>query len=558
MTAAAPAARPARARPAARRGTGLAGVGELARLALRRDRVMLPAWVYVLAGSLAEVAFSLRGLYPTAARRHDLAATVAGNPALAFLYGPLHGSSPGALTAWRYLAYSALGAGLMTIFLVIRHTRADEQAGRLELAGSAAVGRSAALTAALAVAGLASAVTAVLMVIIAVVLALPLAGAIAYALAVAGSGLVFAALAAVTAQVSANPRGARGLAIAVLGAGFVLRGAGDAASAGAGAAGGGLGWLSWLSPAGWAEQVRPFAGDRWAVLLLPAAAAVLLAAAAYGLAGRRDLGAGLWPDRPGRPAAGAVLRGPAGLAWRLQRGNLAGWAFGLLAAGVAVGAAAQGIGSLLGTSSSLRQAFERIGGQGALVSAYLAAIMSLAGVAAAGYAVSAALRLQSEESARLAEVVLVTPTGRVRWAASHLAVVAAGTAVVLAAAGLGAGLGYGLRAGDAGTQVPRLLAAGLVQLPAALVVAGVAVALFGLAPGWAVPGGWTALALAALAALLGPALRLPSWLAGLSPFGHVPRLPGAAVSAGPLAALSVVALALAAAGLAGLHRRDLR
>jgi ABC-2 type transport system permease protein len=561
VTAAAPAPRPARARPAARGGTGLAGVGELARLALRRDRVMLPAWVYVLAGSLAEVAFSLRGLYPTAARRHDLAASVAGNPALAFLYGPLHGSSPGALTAWRYLAYSAVGAGLMTIFLVIRHTRADEQAGRLELAGSAAVGRAAALTAALAVAALASAVTAVLMVIIAVVLALPLAGAIAYALAVAGSGLVFAALAAVTAQVSATPRGARGLAIAVLGAGFVLRGAGDAASAGAGAAGGtagNLGWLSWLSPAGWAEQVRPFAGDRWAVLLLPAAVAVLLAAAAYGLAGRRDLGAGLWPDRPGRPAAGAVLRGPAGLAWRLQRGNLAGWAVGLLATGVAVGAAARGIGSLLGTSSSLRQAFERIGGQDALVSAYLAAIMSLAGVAAAGYAVSAALRLQSEESARLAEVVLVTPTGRVRWAASHLAVVAAGTAVVLAAAGLGAGLGYGVRAGDAGTQVPRLLEAGLVQLPAALVVAGVAVALFGLAPGWAVPGGWTALALAALAALLGPALRLPSWLAGLSPFGHVPRLPGAAVSAGPLAGLSVVALALAAAGLAGLHRRDLR
>jgi ABC-2 type transport system permease protein len=89
------------------------------------------------------------------------------------------------------------------------------------------------------------------------------------------------------------------------------------------------------------------------------------------------------------------------------------------------------------------------------------------------------------------------------------------------------------------------------------VVAAVAVALFGLLPRWSVTGGWTALALATLAALLGPALRLPQWLADISPFSHVPRLPGSAVTAAPLIWLSVVALALAAAGLAGLRRRDL-
>jgi ABC-2 type transport system permease protein len=529
----------------------LAGTGELARLALRRDRIMLPAWAYVLAAALGEVAFSVRGLYPTAARRESLATSVAANPALAFLYGQLHGSSLGALTAWRYLAYGALGTGLMSIFLVIRHTRADEQAGRLELAGSAAVGRPAALTAALAVAAAANAVVMVLSLLVAVVLRLPAAGAVAYALAAGGCGLVFAALAAVAAQVSGTPRGARGLAIAVLGAAFVLRGVGDSAGAR------GPEWLSWLSPVGWAEQARPFAGDRWAVLALPAVTAALLAGLAYALAARRDLGAGLLAPRPGSPAAGPALRGPAGLAWRRQRGNLAGWALGLLATGVAVGAAAQGIGSLLGTSSQLRQAFERIGGQSALTDAYLAAIMSLAGLAAAGYAVSGALRLRGDETARLAEIVLVTPTGRLRWAVSHLAVVAAGTAVVLAAAGLGAGLGYGLRAGDAGTQVPRLIGAALAQWPAALAVAAVAVALFGLVPASAVPAGWTALALAVLAALLGPALRLPQWLAGLSPFSHVPRLPGTPFSATPLIWLSVAALALTAAGLAGLRRRDL-
>ncbi|HEY3977008.1 MAG TPA: ABC transporter permease [Streptosporangiaceae bacterium] len=545
------AVRPGRAGRAVPGAGRLAGVGELTRLALRRDRVMLPAWAYVLAGSLAEVAFSLRGLYPTAARRDALVASVAGNPALSFLYGHVHGTSLGALDAWRYLAYSTLGAGLMSIFLVIRHTRADEQAGRLELVGSAAVGRRAALTSALAVAATANAVVLALIVAVSVLLRLPAAGAVAYGLATAGCGLVFAALAAVAAQVSGTPRGARGLALAVLAVGFVLRGVGDSAGAR------GPEWLSWLSPAGWAEQARPFAGDRWAVLALPALATALLTGLAYVLAAHRDLGAGLFATRPGPATAGAALSGPAGLAWRLQRANLGGWALGLLAMGVAVGAAAKGVGALLGTSPQVRQAFERIGGQQALTSAYLAAVMSLAGLAAAGYAVSAALRLRGEESARLAEVVLVTPTGRLRWAVSHLAVVVVGTAVVLAAAGLGAGLGYGLRAGDAGTQVPRLLAAALVQLPAALVVAGAAVALFGLRPAWSVTGGWVALGLATLAALLGPTLRLPQWLADIFPFGHVPRLPGSAVSATPLIWLSAVALVLAAAGLAGLRHRDL-
>ena len=69
-----------------------------------------------------------------------------------FLYGRLYGDSLGAVTAWRYGIWAAIFAALMAIFLVVRHTRADEEAGRLELVGSAAVGRLAALTAALGVA----------------------------------------------------------------------------------------------------------------------------------------------------------------------------------------------------------------------------------------------------------------------------------------------------------------------------------------------------------------------------------------------------------------------
>jgi len=138
-------------------GTPLAGTGALARLAFRRDRIMLPAWVYVITAAIASNSYSLNKLYPTAAARAELAASGGHNPALVFLYGRMWGDSLGAVSAWRYGVWAAIFASLMSIFLVIRHTRADEEAGRLELVGSAAVGRLAALTAALLVAAAVSA-----------------------------------------------------------------------------------------------------------------------------------------------------------------------------------------------------------------------------------------------------------------------------------------------------------------------------------------------------------------------------------------------------------------
>ena len=304
------------------------------------------------------------------------------------------------------------------------------------------------------------------------------------------------------------------------------------------------------------------------MLALPLALTAVAVAAAYTLAVLRDHGAGLLPDRPGRPAASGALRHlpslclPAlGLAWRLQRGTLAGWAAGFAFTFAASGAAAKGIGSLLGGSAQLRTAFTRLGGQAGITDAYLAAIMSLAGLAAAAYATSAVLRLRAEESAERAEPLLATAAGRIRWGLSHVVVAVAGSALLLAVAGAAAGLGYGLRTGSAGTELARLLGAALVQLPASLAVAGAAVALFGLVPRACVAGAWSVLGAVVVIALFGQVLRLSGWVTGISPFSHVPKLPGAAftlrTTGAPLLWLALAALALAAAGLAGLRRRDI-
>jgi len=529
----------------------LAGAQVLTRLALRRDRIMLPVWIYALTAIAASGGYGVKAIYKTAQSRASVAVSVHSTPALGFLYGQLHGDSLGALIAWRYLAYAALGAALLSIFLVVRHTRADEEAGRLELVGSTVVGRHTALTVAIAAACAANLIVGVLSAAVLTVSGLPVSGAIAFGLAEAGCGFAFAGVAAVAAQVSGTARGARGLAIAVVGLSFLLRGAGDSGGSH------GLTWLTWLSPIGWAELVRPFAAERWWVLGLPALALVAGLVAAFALAARRDQGAGLMQPRPGPATAGRLLSGPAGLSWRLQRGSVAGWTAGFLAGGLAIGVVTTSIGKLVGTSAAVTKAIDKIGGQAALTNAYLAACMSLIGLVAAAYAVSAVARLRSDEVAGRAEPLLAAPVSRLRWGGSDLLIVTAGTVVVLVAGGLGVGFAFGVAASDVSTQVPRLLGASLAQLPAALAVAAVGAAFVGLLPKWSGPAGWAALAVCGFIGVFGPALSLSQAVLDVSPFTHVPKLPGGAFSIMPLAWLSGVAVVLAAAGLLGLRRRDI-
>jgi ABC-2 type transport system permease protein len=94
-----------------------------------------------------------------------------------------------------------------------------------------------------------------------------------------------------------------------------------------------------------------------------------------------------------------------------------------------------------------------------------------------------------------------------------------------------------------------------VQIPAAWVLTGIVVAVFGLAPRLAVAG-WAALAAFVLVGEIGPLLRFPQAVMNLSPFAHVPRLPGADLDLTSIAVLTVVVAALLAAGLAGFRRRD--
>lgn len=526
---------------------GLTGTGVLVRLALRRDRVMLPVWVYGITLLVASTAASFRNLYPTPESRVGFAASIRASGALRALTGPAYElGTIGGLTAWRSVGIASVAAGLMGLLLVVRHTRADEEAGRTELLGAGVLGRYAVLAAALLVAALAAGSVAVLVAVALVLLGLPVAGSVAAGLAIGSAGAVFAAAAALTAQLTAVARAATGLAGALLAAAFVLRAAGDAST----------GALSWASPIGWAQAVRPYAGERWWVLALPVLLAAALVTAAVLVVPRRDLGAGVRPARTGPAAAAPALRSPLALAWRLQRGTLLGWTAGFVLVGVAVGAVAADTADLLGDNGGLTDAVRRLGGGGGIVQSYLGSVLGILGLAAAGYVVQTVLRLRAEEAELRAEPVLATGVSRGRWAGAHVLVGLLGTGWLLLAAAVTLGLVHGLRVHDVGGQLRTLTAGALAQLPAVWVLGGLAVLLVGALPRL-VALAWAALAACLLLGQVGELLELPGWALDLSPFRHVPRLPVGSAAVLPLVLLVAVAAALGVAGFAGLRRRDL-
>jgi ABC-2 type transport system permease protein len=511
---------------------------------------MMPIWVVVLTLSIVNTASVFKTFYGTEAARADLARSMSANSSLRALYGPVFGDSIGGVTAWRIMVFAGVLAAIMSLLIVVRHTREEEETGRQELLSSAVVGRRAPLSSALLAAGVANGSVAVLVTLGLVGLGNPVGGSLALALAVAAQGLVFAGIAAIMAQLSESARMAKGLAGAVLGLAFLLRAAGDADTTDASSP------LVWVSPLGWAEHVRAFAGERWWVLFLIAAFAVVAASGAYLLAGRRDFGAGFLPSRPGAPGAPASLGGASGLAWRLQRANLLGWSVGFAFAGGIFGAIATGAADLVGDNEQTRVILERMGGKQGITDAFLASMTGMLGMVAAVYAVGSVLRLRGEETTDRAEPILAGSVGRLRWAASHLVLAFVGTAVVLLVGGLATGIGYGFMAGDLVGRLPPVLGAALAQVPAVWVLAGVAVLLFGAFPK-AVSAAWTVVGLSLVIGWLGPALQLPQWVMDLSPFGHLPKLPGAEVTAAPFLWLLLLTALLTTAGLAAFRRRDL-
>ncbi|MEV6281353.1 ABC transporter permease [Kribbella sp. NPDC051770] len=524
------------------------GTSTLVRLALRRDRVLIPLWVVVFAVTAAGSAAASIEVFPDVQSRVDAANTTNSSPALLSLYGRIFDpTSLGEVSLFKLINFGALLVGLLAAIIVNRHTRGEEENGRLELLSAGVLGRYAALAAALIVASGTVIALGLVSALGLIGAGLPAVGSFAFGLTWIAAGLAFAGVSALVVQLTENARTASGLTAVVLGIAYVLRAIGDSSA--------GAEWVSWLSPIGWTQQIRPFAGDRFVVALLPIALTVVLVAAAIALLRRRDIGAGLVRPRPGPPVAARSLRSPLALAWRLQRGALYGWSAAFLLLGLIVGNIASNVDGFV-TSESAKDLVQKLGGVNGITDAFLATETGLLGLLASAFGIQAALRLRSEETSLRAEPLLATGVTRTRWLSSHVLIALAGTTALAVLGGLGTGISSGAELGNMGNQVPRLLAASLVQLPATWLVTAIVILLFGALPRL-VTAAWFLYGAFLLVGQFGSVFNLPDSVQKLSPYAHTPRLPGGDFTATPVIWLLAITAALTLAGYATFRRRDI-
>jgi polyether ionophore transport system permease protein len=488
-----------------------------------------------------------RQAYPTHADRVGLAGSLGTTLSLRMFYGRPHDLLTAAGYAeWRVAGVLSIAAGLLGVMASVRALRAEEEAGRMELV---LAGR---LTHARAYAAAMGAVAAIVAIVGAVTFAtlvatgLAAGGSLLLALGLVGTGLVFAGAGAVASQVASTRRGAFAITGLALGSAFLARVVADTA--------GGWDWLRWATPLGWDEELRPYTDPRPAALALPFATAVVLAAAAGMLAGRRDVGAGLWQSRREARSRLRLLGSIAGAALRDESATVITWLVVMAVFGLVVGSLSGSVADSL--SASVKQQLQKLGaGDIATPEGFLAFYFVFFVVAISAFFCSQLGAARHEEADQRLETLLSGPLARWRWLGERLGLALA-TGVGLA---LVAGLCAWLGARVAGVDVSLWgsIEAGLNILPTGILFLGVATLLFGMVPRAGSGAAYGVLALAFLWDLVGGLFSAPTWLLDLTPFRHVGLVP---IRPYPFAAAGVMlALGAAAAliGAAAFRRRDL-
>ncbi len=522
----------------------LAGLGSLIRFVLRRDRVFLTVWILAIVGIIYATAQAVVSTYDTPAEIASYAANIGSSPATIAMNGPpVALDEVGGILIYETSLTAFIATALMAIFVVVRHTRSEEEAGRTELLSSTVVAPQAAPAAAVLVAFGAGAMVGLGVAASLASVGVSWSEAVLFGAAVTAMGWAFSAVAAAAAQIMTHARGAIGLGLAGLAAAFGLRAIGDTRG----------GFLSWLSPMGWSQQVLVFDENRWWPLLLSVAFAGVLLVVTAVLNRRRDLGAGIVQPRPGPADAPVSLAGAVGLSWRLQRAMILAWFAGVLVLGLIFGAVSQEMQNMVEDNPTLAEYFERVAGA-SLVDAFFSTSILLMSIAAAGFAVSSALRTRTEEMAGRLDQVLATGVSRSRWYLGSLAVTLAGSTLVVASGGLGVGLAYALVTDDV-AAVWRLTGYVLVYLPAVLALVALALVLLGWAPRTTAVV-WVALAMVFVIGYFSGIISFPSWVENLSPFTHTPTVPAEDLTVAPVLALGTAVVAGVALGLVGFRHRD--
>ena len=530
---------------------------KLTRFMLKREMTISAIWIVVIVLFSAGLAPGMAGMFDSDGRQQFV--STFSNPAMIAMMGPVYGAdnyTAGAMYTGMMLLWILIAVAVMNIFLVSRHTRADEEKGRIEVIRSLPVGRLSVLNATMLTAVAVNIALGLLMglsIAATGVESMGFAGSMLYGAVTCATGLVFAAITALFCQLSSNKSGATGYSFMLLGLFYMLRAVGDMRESEI---------LSCISPLGLAQRSQPYIENNlWPVPLL-LLICVLVFAGTYKLNAIRDLGQGFIHARPGRKEASVLLRNNFGLSFRLMRTSLIVWLIVMLLLGASYGSI---IGEIDQFISGSPQYLGILGLDPSVAAAtkdniqkhFLTFITTMMTLICIIPLLIIAMKPRSEEKEHRAEHVLTRCVPRFRHIASYSVLAYAASVIFPCATAIGIYLSA-TTLSDNPFTLGVLMEANLAFIPALWVMIGAAVLLVGLLPG-ASGAIWGYFGFVFIITFMGELLGLPVWLRGLSPTYHISDvILGDAVNFTPPVILTAIAAILTAAGFMFYQKRDVK
>ncbi|MBP2241540.1 ABC-2 type transport system permease protein [Cytobacillus eiseniae] len=527
------------------------GTKTLTRFIFRQQRFKILVWLISLTVITLSVAAAYPSIYKDEQSRQAASFTM-DNPAMIAMLGPGYEideyvNSVGAMFANEMLLFTAIAVGIMSILLVGRTTRADEEDGRIEMIRALSVGRLSYASAAMIVIVSTNILLAVL---IGVGLAslgiegIGVEGSFLYGAILGATGLVFAALTAIFAQASETSRGTTMFSFMALIIAYLIRAIGDVSSEA----------LSWLSPLGWTVRTGVFAGNDWWPVIVSFVFALVVGFVAFYLQSIRDLGSGFIAARKGRKNASAFLQTSLGLTFRLQRTNIIAWAIGLFLLSSSFGAI---LGDLEAYFADIEfmEAFIEAESDYSLTEQFLTLLMAIMSLISLIPAVMVILKLKGEETKNLTENFYSRAVSRTRVLGSHffLAVVVSFIMQSLVALGLWSVSGSVM---DEPLSFVTTFSSAYVYLPAIWVVVALTILLVGAVP--KLTGVvWLYVVYCFVVVYLGDLLDFPVWMNNLSVFSYIPQIPIDDMNVMTMGVLTLIAIGLSVIGFTGYNKRDI-
>jgi ABC-2 type transport system permease protein len=472
---------------------------------------------------------------------------LAENPAVRILSGPpVALDDPGGFTVWRIgTPVSVLASGWI-ILAATRITRGEEDGGRWELLLTgrlrmadvvvrclAALVGSATLIGVAVAAGLLAART-------------ELTGAVIHAAGITCVALTFATTALLAAQVMPRRPAATGLTVAALGVGLMLRMIADGSHQ--------LAWLAWATPFGLTARAAPYADNRIVPLIVLGTFPIVLAGAALVAARHRDLGDGIVAVPHSRPPRTRLLQSIGGFALRRAGRTTLGWATGIAASFLVVGALLASILELFQTNPRFAE-LAAAAGTAMSVNVVAAVMFSLLAVPTGLYAVMRLAAMVADEKAGRWTLLFAEPISRVRLVSTEIMITVGGVVALHCSAAVA--FWSGAEITGAPLQLTDSLAGALNSLPVALLAAGAAAVGVGWLPSAAGAIGALPVVGGFLVNVIMQTTHAPGWVVNLSPWTHLAAVPDTPPNWAATTIFLLIGAILTALGVYGYVQRDL-